>query len=68
MLILGPKMSHFPYFGLRKNSHQKIGSVTLICLLNPNLMVKIRKKVIKRSRKSDVIDAQKGRLAEERNS
>ena len=35
-------MPHLPQFGQHKNFTQKLGSVTFMCLLNPNFMQKIR--------------------------
>ena len=37
MFILGPKMSHLASFGYNKKFPQRIGCVSFMCLLNPNL-------------------------------
>ena len=42
MLILGSKMTHL-HFEDNKNSPQNMDSIVFMCLLNPNLMLKIRK-------------------------
>ena len=42
MLILGSKMTHL-HFEYNKNSPQNMDSIVFMCLLNPNLMLKIRK-------------------------
>ena len=42
MLTFGSKMTHL-HFVYNKNSPQNMDSIIFMCLLNPNLMLKIRK-------------------------
>ena len=58
ILILGPKMPHLPHFRHNIIFSQKMGFVTFICLLIPNLKLKNQEKVVVQSWENGVTDAQ----------
>lgn len=54
-MILGPKRLIGPFLDIARNFHKKMGSVTFVCLLNPNFMFR---KVICQSLENGVTNRQ----------